>query len=355
MILYLAYILLFILIFFTGAFFLFKSSTPRNFSEFLMELELIWIGLETNVEDMMYGPCYNKVSLYPQSSSVAVLTGGNRGIGLCILKKLLQCEMTVILGVRNIEAARKSVESYIDSSLLMNKVIYETCDTGDMSSVREFAKRVQERCRGINLLINNAGIMSPPFKLTKDGFETQMAVNHIGHFLLTHLLMPQLISDGKESGRTSRIVSVASCSHLGGKIKYDDFNCTKNYHPGKAYCDSKLAQIMFTNHLHKMCEEKSWNIQPYSCHPGLVNTGIFENIAAGSINWFRKILMKTPEQGSRSVIYAAIAPEIESNGGVYITNCRPSKISKIAKDDAECQKLFSFTCGLLKIKNFGIE
>lgn len=320
-----------------------------------MEMELIWIGIETNIQDIIYGPFYNKVSLYSQSSSVAVLTGGNRGLGLDVLKKLLQCEMTVILGVRNIKAAQKSVESYIDSSLLMNKVIYENCDTGDMNSVREFAKRVEERCRGINLLINNAGIMGAPFKLTKDGFESHMAVNYIGHFLLSHLLMPQLITGSKESGRTSRIVSVSSCSQFGGKIKYDDFNCTKMYHPARAYCDSKLAQALFTRHLHKICVENSWNVQPYSCHPGLVNTGIFENNLVSSFRWLKKLIMKSPEQGARSVIYAAIAPEIESNGGVFITNCRPSKMSKIAMDNAECRKMFSFTCDLLGIKNFGIE
>ncbi|CAG9809469.1 unnamed protein product [Chironomus riparius] len=355
MIFYIVLILLFLLILFSVTFILFKSRTPRDFNEFLMELQYIYLGFETNIQDLIYGPCFNKVSLYSQSSSVAVLTGGNRGLGLSILKKLLQCEMTVILGVRNIEAARKSVESYIDSSLLMNKVIYENCDTGDLSSVREFAKRVQERCRGINLLINNAGIMSGPYKLTKDGFETQMAVNYIGHFLLTHLLMPQLIFASKESGKTSRIVSVSSCSHHGGRVKYDDFNCTKFYNPGMSYCDSKLAQVMFTRHLHKMFIEKSWNVQPYSCHPGLVNTGIFENSLVKSLNWLRKLTMKTPEQGARTVIYAAIAPEIESNGGVYITNCRPSRMAKTAMDNAECRKFFSFTCDLLGIKNFGTD
>ena len=134
--------------------------------------------------------------------------------------------------------------------------------------------------------------MEVPFKLTKDGFESQMAVNYIGHFLLSHLLMPQLLAGSKESGRTSRIVSVSSCAHFGGKIKYDDFNYTKTYHPGMAYCDSKVAQIMFTKHLHKMCIEKSWNVQPYSCHPGLVNTGIFENNLISSLNWLRKLTMK---------------------------------------------------------------
>lgn len=124
MIWYLVSILVFLLVLCLVLFMLFKSSTPKNFSEFLMEMELIWIGLETNIQDIIYGPFYNKVckwnfqklfllfilhslnlfliyikALYSQSSSVAVLTGGNRGLGLDVLKKLLQCEMTVILGI----------------------------------------------------------------------------------------------------------------------------------------------------------------------------------------------------------------------------------------------------------------
>jgi len=134
--------------------------------------------------------------------------------------------------------------------------------------------------------------MEVPFKLTKDGFESQMAVNYIGHFLLTHLLMPQLIAGSIESGITSRIVSVASSSHFAGRIQYDDFNSTKLYNGQMGYFNSKLAQIMFTRHLHKMCIEKSWNVQPYSCDPGIADTGLFETNILGSFHSFRKFFMK---------------------------------------------------------------
>ncbi|XP_070490223.1 polyprenol dehydrogenase-like isoform X3 [Chironomus tepperi] len=339
-----------LLILFSIIIILLKFLMPHIYQIILFELYSAYICVDTKIKDAIDGPRFNKVSLYSQSSSIAVLTGGNRGIGLEVLKKLLQCEMTVILGVRNIEAARKSIESSIDSSLLMNKVIYENCDTGDMSSVREFAKRVQERCQGINLLINNAGILEVPFKLTKDGFETQMAVNYIGHFLLTHLLMPQLIAGSKESGRISRIVCTSSDSHFAGKIKFDDFNCTKVM----AYCDSELAIAMFTKHLHRVCMKNGWNVQPYAAHPGFVNSGLFASSALG-FNSLRQSILKTTEQGSRSIVYAAIAPELESNGGAYIFNCRPSKMCKTAMDVVECRKLLLFTCDFLGIKNFGIK
>lgn len=134
--------------------------------------------------------------------------------------------------------------------------------------------------------------MGAPFSLTKDGFETQMAVNYIGHFLLTHLLMPQLNAGAKKSNKTSRIVNVSSCAHLAGTIKYDDFNSTNYYYTSSAYSDSKLAQIMFTRHLHKICVENNWNVQPFACHPGIVNTEIFQHAVIGSLNWLKKLIMK---------------------------------------------------------------
>ncbi|KAG5672997.1 hypothetical protein PVAND_003078 [Polypedilum vanderplanki] len=334
---------------------LFKSSTPKNFSEFLFEIKFIYYGLKSNISDATIGKYYNRISLFKQTSKVCVLTGGNRGIGLQILKKLLQCEMTVILGVRNIDAAKKSVESSIDNSLLMNRVIYEKCDTSDMNSVREFASRVQERCKNISLLINNAGIMGIPYVRTKDNFESQMAINYLGHFLLTHLLMPQLIAAGNDSNVNSRIINVSSCAHFAGKINYDDFNCEKYYHMGEAYADSKLAQMMFTRYSEKICKEKGWKVSSFAPHPGVVDTEIFQNSVIGSFKLIRRIFMKTPEQGARSIIYAAISTELEKKGGIYITNCRPTTASKIARNDVNCKKFFEFSCEILKIKEFGIK
>jgi NAD(P)-dependent dehydrogenase (short-subunit alcohol dehydrogenase family) len=173
------------------------------------------------------------------------MTGGNRGIGVFTLEKLLKCDMTVMLGVRNPEASRKSIEKALGAELTKDKVLYEKCDTGDMKSVKEFARKVQEKFPAIHLLINNgeyvdiksslnltishsilAGVMFTPYNLTADGFESQMAINHMGHFLLTHLLMPQLIAGSNDNdGQNVRIVNVSSCVHKKCVINYDDFHC----------------------------------------------------------------------------------------------------------------------------------
>ena len=132
----------------------------------------------------------------------------------------------IIVGVRNPEAAQVAVEKAIDMSKTKGKVYYAKCDTGDMESVRSFAIKVQQQFKEVHVLINNAGVMSTPYKETKDGFESQMAINYIGHFLLTHLIFPQLKAGAlNNNGKNVRIVNVSSCVHRIGGIDYEDFHC----------------------------------------------------------------------------------------------------------------------------------
>jgi NAD(P)-dependent dehydrogenase (short-subunit alcohol dehydrogenase family) len=134
--------------------------------------------------------------------------------------------------------------------------------------------------------------MGIPYIRTRDNFESQMAVNYLGHFLLSHLLMPQLIAGANDSQVNARIINVSSCAHFVGKINYDDFNRERYYHMGEAYADSKLAQMMFTRHLEKVCRERGWNVSSFAPHPGVVNTEIFQNSVIGSFGWIRRIFMK---------------------------------------------------------------
>jgi NAD(P)-dependent dehydrogenase (short-subunit alcohol dehydrogenase family) len=223
----------------------------------------------------------------------------------------------------------------------------------------------------------SAGILFAPYQKTKDGFESQMAVNFLGHALLSHLLMPQLIAGSNENQRkNSRIVNVSSCANECGEIDYDDFNKEKYYHAGLQYGNSKLAQILFTNHLEKMCIQKGLKIQTHCAHPGIVDTEIFQTTPIfGSLDflrrWFFKVnvlvvkyvnlpfnllfftyFSQTPERGARTIVYAAIAPEIEGAGGTYLSNCRVTSVHDLASSKVECKKFFNFTCDLLNIKEF---
>lgn len=194
--------------------------------------------------------------------------------------------------------------------------------------------------------------MAAPQKTTSDGFESQMAVNYLGHFLLTHLLMPRLVAAGNKE-RNARIVNVSSCAHLNGTIDFNDFNSQNDYYPISAYNNSKLAQVMFAKHLQLWLQAKDYPVQTNSLHPGVVDTELFENTASTSIGWFKKIFFKSAEAGSRTITYAAISPGIENKGGSYLSNCRFVRSHKMAKDQPLCKKLFEYTCDILKIKEFG--
>lgn len=224
------------------------------------------------------------------------------------------------LGVRNPEGSKKSIDEYL-GELAKDKVFYETCDTGDMQSVRDFARNVQSKFPEVHILINNgeccekvetdeknwtnlsciliffsyfvAGVMSTPYKETKDGFESQMAINYLGHFLLTHLLMPQLIAASKNNeGKNARIVNVSSCIHKISDMDYDDFHCTKFYYPVDAYAKSKLAQVYFSKYLDKILTEKGINVQVHAVHPGVVNTDLFEHSSTTYVPWFKDLVYK---------------------------------------------------------------
>lgn len=135
--------------------------------------------------------------------------------------------------------------------------------------------------------------MYTPYRKTKDGFESQMAVNYLGHFLLTHLLTPQLIAGSlSNDGKNARVVNVSSCAHECGKINYRDFHYEMYYHPGIAYGNSKLAQIMFTRRLQEIFMENNWKIQSHAVHPGVVDTELFKNTPYGSMNWYRQLWFK---------------------------------------------------------------
>lgn len=135
--------------------------------------------------------------------------------------------------------------------------------------------------------------MSTPYKLTKDGFESQMAINYLGHFLLTHLLMPQLIAGSNDNdGKNVRIVNVSSCVHRIAKMDYDDFHCEKFYYPGDAYAKSKLAQVLFTKYLEVIFKERNLKVQAHCPHPGIVNTDLFEHSSNTYIPWFKEVFYK---------------------------------------------------------------
>jgi NAD(P)-dependent dehydrogenase (short-subunit alcohol dehydrogenase family) len=181
-------------------------------------------------------------------------------------------------------------------------------DLGDLDSVRAFADEIKAGYDRLDLLINNAGIMHPPFGKTKQGFETQFGVNHLGHFALTGLLLDLIVSTPH-----ARIVTLSSMAHRFGRIDFDNLNSEKGYRSNAAYGQSKLANLLFTYELQRRLQAGGNDTIAVAAHPGWTATNLQQN--SGVIRFFNRFLAQTPDMGALPTLRAATAPDVQ--GGDY--------------------------------------
>lgn len=311
------------------------------------------LGGTAQVDDFIYARC-NRVDLTDKSGQVAVVTGGARGIGLHVVRMLLQCNMHVIIGCRSTEAGENAIAALRASGLSSGTVECFQLDTASLTSVRSFARKVVSAHPVINVLVNNAGIMFVPYSLTEDGIESHQAVNYIGHFVLTQELLPSLETGGRQNpqGLKSRIVNVTSCAYAAGTINYSDFNNTTGYIASAAYAQSKLAQLLSTVHMSRLFTENKIPVNVFAVHPGIVNTELFDGTMFKKIfPWMPRLFFKSPEQGATPVVFAAISETIENRSGIYISNCRETPVKKFILNPSEGYKLHKFTFDLIKTLN----
>lgn len=265
---------------------------------------------------------------------VALITGANTGIGFETAKTLLQKGYYVVLGCRDkakAEAARAQLRQLVPAAA---GVEVATFDLADLCSVRDWAKRAQDVGAPLDVLVNNAGVMACPQMATKDGFEYQLGVNHLGHFLLTNMLLPLLSTPD----RPSRVVNVSSAAHYFGRIDFDDLQSARGYQPWKAYGQSKLANVLFTYELARRLPPTA-SCTANTLHPGVVNTELARYLLPDQTAWWQQPLIEiskafalTPEQGAQTSIYLASSPEVEGLSGKYYDKCRPVSSSKESYD-----------------------
>lgn len=220
-----------------------KKTILHVLKEFKYEAQISIVGAGAVVDDYLQRRRNRLEDVPEQNGKVAVVTGGARGIGAEVVKKLLQSGMTVVLGIRKPEAAHKMMEEFKKKQIPTDAVDVFQLDVSLLKSVKEFARNVSAKYPCIDLLVNNAGIMFGDFALTEEGYESQLATNYLGHFYLTHLLLPNLKSAGEKSETCARIVNVSSCAHFPGEIFFDDINMKVDYVTSAAYAQSKLAQV----------------------------------------------------------------------------------------------------------------
>jgi NAD(P)-dependent dehydrogenase (short-subunit alcohol dehydrogenase family) len=240
-----------------------------------------------------------------QSGQVAIVTGASSGIGLETARVLSIKGAQVIIAVRNAEKGRLAVTE-IQSETSKALVSFMLLDLADLKSISEFSQAFKKEHQQLDLLINNAGVMVPPFQKTVDGFELQMGTNHLGHFALTgHLL--ELIM------RTpyARIINVSSLAHSMGNINFEDLNWEKRkYKKWKAYGDSKIANLYFTAILKQKLKGINSNVLTASAHPGWTATELQRN--SGLANILNPLFAQTMSMGALPTLFAATAPDVSS-------------------------------------------
>jgi NAD(P)-dependent dehydrogenase (short-subunit alcohol dehydrogenase family) len=242
-----------------------------------------------------------------------VVTGANSGLGLVTARELARAGAQVVLACRNVakgEAARREIEAAAPGA----PVELEELDLASLESVREFAERYRAAHDGLDLLINNAGVMAPPRRRTADGFELQFGTNHLGHFALTGRLIGTM--EGRED---ARVVTLSSHMHRTGRIAFGNLGGERRYFRWSAYSQSKLANLLFALELERRLSAAGSTIKSMAAHPGYSATNL-QSAAAPLVD---RLLMKVgnvviaqnDEMGALPTLYAATEPGLP--GGTY--------------------------------------
>jgi NAD(P)-dependent dehydrogenase (short-subunit alcohol dehydrogenase family) len=295
-----------------------------------------------------------------------LITGANSGIGYHAALKLARKGAQVMLACRDRQRGEAALGRLnADSPSAHTELV--VLDLASLTSVRSFAEKELAQRRPLHILINNAGVMTPPKRLeTQDGFELQFGTNVLGHFALTALLMPALEQAAVESADRPRIVTIASIAHKRGKLNFDDLQSTKSYRPMRAYEQSKLADLMFAFELNRRLHVAHSRVMSVAAHPGVAKTNLFlvgdypsfEKTARNFVGHAIGILLNTDAEGALPTLYAAIAPGSE-DGGYYgpqgFQEMRghevgPAKVAPQAHDTVAAARLWQICEDLTGIK-----
>ncbi len=241
-------------------------------------------------------------ALGDQSGRIAIVTGSNSGIGFETARVLAGKGATVVMACRNLEKASPKADE-IRAAHPGAHVEVMQLDLSDLGSVQRFAEAFRAEHARLDLLINNAGIMVPPYGKTAQGFETQFGVNHLGHFALTGSLL-DLITNTPGS----RIVTVSSIAHYMGRIDFADLNWEKGYRAQAAYGQSKIANLLFTYELQRRLAAAGKDTIAVAAHPGWTETNLQEH--AKGVKFLNRFLAQEPLMGALPTLYAAAEPSV---------------------------------------------
>ncbi|KAI3366131.1 hypothetical protein L3Q82_009716, partial [Scortum barcoo] len=296
-------------------------------------------------------PLSSYTVLPKQNGRVAIVTGGTRGMGFETAKHLASLGMHVVIAGNEREEGAAAVKK-IHEEGSTGKAEFIYVDLTSQKSVRQFVQTFKDRGLPLHVLVNNAGTMLVPERKTEDGFEFHFALNYLGHFLLTNLLLDMLKRSGKP-GCCSRIVNMSSATHYSGFMDMDDLNKSDCYSSHAAYSQSKLALVLFTYYLQEQLAAGGYSVIVNAVDPGMVDTALYNNLwtlAQVLKKPVAKILFRTPAEGASISIYAAAASEMEGVGGCYLYNGQKTQSSDISYDSELQDELWKKSCELVGLQ-----
>lgn len=306
------------------------------------------IYLLRKYRERQWGKCKSKRRL---EGKVVIVTGANCGIGKETARDLASRGAIVVMACRNRQAGLEALRD-IRTTTGDGDLIVMDLDLGDMLSIRTFASNFLEKFNNINVLVNNAGVSMPPEdrQKTKDGFEIHFGVNHLGHFLLTHLLLNCI-----ENTPNSRIVIVSSLLYKYGKIDFDNLDADKGWDTkqrNSLYNNSKLANIFHSQELTKRLRGKG--VGTFVVSPGFVYTGLMR-YSAPKYSWFKKLcflpimfmFMRSAKQGAQTSIHAAVSEELDDVEWAFLSNCKIEKLTAVAEDEGTSSRLWDVSMELV--------
>ena len=265
-----------------------------------------------------------------------LITGANQGIGKASAIALGKQGAKLVLVCRNAEKARAAITDIKEAGAKDVSLIL-----GDMSSqadVRRIAAEFKANHDRLDVLLNNAGVLVTSRRTTVDGIEETLAINHLGYFLLTDLLLETLKASGP-----ARIVNVASEAHRGARMHWDDLQLERGWSSFKAYGQSKLCNILFTRELARRLE--GTNVTANCLHPGVVASGFGQTYGGvfGALMSVAHLFMISTEQGAKTQVYLCSSPEVAGVSGKYFDKCKERKPNDEAQSDEAASRLWSIS------------
>jgi NAD(P)-dependent dehydrogenase (short-subunit alcohol dehydrogenase family) len=303
-------------------------------------------------------PKPSDLTIPDQSGRTAVVTGANSGLGFHTASRLAAAGAAVILACRNLDKA-EGARSRIAELAPGADVRVQSLNLSSLDSVRAAADELHDQVDALDLLINNAGVMAIPRATTADGFEMQIGTNHLGHFALTGLLLDLVLAAPK-----SRIVSVSSSAHKGGRIRFDDLQGERRYQKWRAYQQSKLANLLFTYELQMRLAAVGAPTIAVAAHPGWAATnlqttgrGVDHGLGLRMNELGNRIMAQSDEMGALPTLYAATSPDVVGGGyygpdGPFELRGMPERVqsTKRSHDVADARRLWDVSEALTGVR-----